>query len=85
MRFVAGIGARLADICADLDNFESLRESVTVEDAVGLRLELDSGSPRIRIGSRVWEAGFGLEDLFSRLAAAHAGVDDAPGSRPAVP
>ena len=78
MRFVDGIGARLVGICADLDDFESFRDSVTVEDATGLRLELDSGSPRIRIGSMVWEAGFGLEDLFFRLTAAHAGVDDAP-------
>ena len=54
IRFVDGIGARLADICAHLDDFESFRESVTVEGAAGLRLELDSGSPRIRIGSTVW-------------------------------
>ena len=69
MRFVDGIGARLEGICADLDNFESLRDSVTDEDAPGFRLELDSGSPRVRIGSTVWEAGFGLENLFSRLTA----------------
>ena len=75
MRFVDGIGARLADICADLDHFEKLRDSVTVEDAAGLRLELHSGSPRIRIASTVWKAGFGLENLFSRLTANDAGGD----------
>ena len=69
MRFVGGIGTRLAGICADLDDFECLRDSVTVEEMVGFRLELDSGSPRVRIGSTVWEAGFGLEILFSRLTA----------------
>ena len=79
MRFVDGIGARLAGICADLDNFESFRDRVTVEDAAGLRLELDSGSPRIRIGSTVWEAGFGLENLFSRLTATDGGGDGAAG------
>ena len=76
MRFVDGIGARLTDICADLDRFESLRDSVTLEDAAGLRLELDSGSPRIRIDNTVWEAGFGLENLFSRLTAMDSGSDD---------
>ena len=79
MRFVDGIGARLAGICANLDNFESLRNRVTVEDTAGVRLELDSGSPRIRIGSTVWEAGFGLENLFSRLTATDGGVDRAIG------
>ncbi len=73
MRFVDGIGARLADICADLDRFESLRDRVTVEDSAGLRLELDSGSPRIRIDNTVWEAGFGLENLLSRLTAPDSG------------
>ena len=33
MRFVDGIGGRLSGICTDLDDFESFRESVTVEDA----------------------------------------------------
>ncbi len=81
MRFVDGIGARLADICADLDEFENIRDRVTVGDAGGLRLELDSGSPRIRIGSTVWEgeAGFSLEDLLSRLTATHTGGDGALG------
>ena len=73
MRFVDGIGARLVGICAHLDNFESFRDSVTREDAAGVRLELDSGSPRIHIASTVWEAGFGLQDLFSRLTADHPG------------
>ena len=79
MRFVDGIGARLAGICADLDNFESLRDRVTVEGSAGLRLELDSGSPRIRIGSAVWAAGFGLENLFSRLTGTDSGGDGAAG------
>ena len=77
MRFVIGIGARLVGICDDLDSFESLRDTVTSEDAPGLRLELDAGSPRIRIGSTVWEAGFGLEHLFSRLTTMQGGCDDA--------
>lgn len=77
MCFVDGIGARLAGICADLEKFESFRERVTVEDAEGLRLELDSGSPRIRVESTVWEAGFGLEELLSRLTKTD---DDAEGA-----
>ncbi len=67
MRFVDDIGVRLKGICARLANLESLRESVTVEDEPGLRLELDSSSPRIRIDRTVWRAGFGLKRLFSRL------------------
>ena len=67
MRFVPGIGVRLASICDHLDNFENFRERVTVEDPDGLRLELDSGSPRVRIRSTVWEAGFGLQDLAAEL------------------
>ena len=78
MCFVDDIGHRLKGICAKLDNVESVRESATEEDADGLRLELDPGSPRVRIGSMVWKAGFGLEDLFSRLTAGDAGVDDGP-------
>ena len=67
MRFVDDIGHRLKGICAKLDNVESLRESVTVEDVDGLRLELDSGSPRVRIQSTVWETGFGLQALPGEL------------------
>lgn len=67
MRFVGDIGERLAGICDNMDDFERFRESVTVEDTTGLRLELDSGSPRVRIDRAVWEAGFRLDCLFSRL------------------
>ena len=76
MHFVDDIGVRLAGICDDLDNFEKIRENVTVKDSAGLRLELDSGSPRIRISSTVWEAGFGLNDLSSRLAASGGSGDN---------
>ena len=67
MRFVDDIGHRLEDICAKLDNVESVRESATEEDADGLRLELDAGSPRVRIPSTMWEAGFGLRRLAGEL------------------
>ncbi|MDE0660112.1 MAG: hypothetical protein OXI79_10735 [Gammaproteobacteria bacterium] len=69
MRFVDGIGARLTDICKKLDDFEDMRDAVSVEHAAGLRLELDSGSPRVCVDSTVWDAGFGLEHLFGRLTA----------------
>ena len=69
MRFVDGIGARLADICEKLDDFENLRDSVSVEHAAGLRLELDSGSAHVCVDSTVWDKGFGLGDLTARLAA----------------
>ena len=34
-----------------------------------------SGSPRIRIANTVWETGFGLENLFSRLTATDGNPD----------
>jgi len=68
MRFVDDIGHRLKGICAKLDNVESVRESATEEEADGLRLELDPGSPRIRVDRKVWEDhGFGLLDLSGKL------------------
>lgn len=67
MRFVDDIGHRLKGICDKLENVERVRESATEEDADGLRLELDPGSPRVRIPSTMWEAGFGLEDLVGEL------------------
>ena len=68
MRFLDDIGHRLKGICAKLDNVESVRESATEEDADGLRLELDPGSPRIRVDRKVWENdGFGLRDLAGKL------------------
>ena len=75
MRFVDEIGNRLERICVDLKDFESMRERVTVENISGLHLELDSGSPCIRIDSLVWEAGFSLESLSSRLTAMDSGCD----------
>ncbi len=77
MCFVGDIGKRLASICDNMDDFERFRESVTVEDTTGLRLELDSGSPRVRIDRAVWEAGFHLDCLFSRLTEETAPIRDA--------
>ena len=69
VRFVEGIGIRLADICAGLDDLEELRVSVTSGGADGVRLEVESGSPRVRVDSAIWSAGIALEELFSRLTA----------------
>ncbi|MDE0603966.1 MAG: hypothetical protein OXI18_06120 [bacterium] len=68
IRFVDGIGERLADRCNDMDGIEDIRKDVT-EDKDGLRLELDLASWRIRVARAVWEGGFGLEDLLARLTA----------------
>ena len=69
VRFVDGIGARLTRICAGLDDLEDLRTIVTSGDTDGLRLEVESGSPRVRVDNAVWSSGFALEELFSRLTA----------------
>ncbi|WP_428098180.1 sacsin N-terminal ATP-binding-like domain-containing protein [Candidatus Rariloculus sp.] len=69
VRFVDEIGSQLAPICEGLDDLEKHRASVTSGDDPDLRLVVESGSPRVRVGSAIWEAGFGLEDLISRLKA----------------
>ena len=72
VRFVAGIGPRLEPLCARLGNLEQQREDVIAEDVSGLRLEVDSGSPRFRVDSTVWDNGHHLQELFAHLTAADA-------------
>lgn len=78
MRFVGGIGTRLTNICEKLDDFENLRDSVSVEHVAGLRLELDSGSAHICIDNTVWDTGFSLENLLGRLTATDVRAYDSP-------
>ena len=68
MRFVSDIGARLGELCQNLDSFEELREDITSEDSDGVQLEVDSGTPRVRVNNSVWENdGFPLDDLRGKL------------------
>ena len=68
MRFVAGLGERLADLCNDLGDFEGMRADITAVTATGVQLEILPGPARVRVASSVWEdAGFPLEELAVRL------------------
>ena len=69
MRFVAGIGGRVSDLCNHLGEFEELRADITAEMSSGVQLEITPGPPRVWVSRSVWEKdGFPLEDLAKRLA-----------------
>ncbi len=69
MRFVQGIGSRVASLCKDIEDLESLRDNITTSRSSGLQLEVEAGKARIRVANSVWENdGFRLEDLAERLA-----------------
>ena len=68
MRFVSGLGQRLAVICDDLGGYEDLRADITADAASGVQLEISPGPARIRVASSVWEGdGFPLDELAVRL------------------
>ncbi len=68
MRFVAGLGERLAGLCDDLGVFEELRGDITANADTGLQLVLSPGPTRIRVASSVWEDdGFPLDELAEKL------------------
>ena len=68
MRFVSGLGQRLAVICNDLGDYEEMRADITSDAASGVQLEISPGPPRFRVASSVWEDdGFPLDELAARL------------------
>ena len=68
MRFVAGLGDRLADLCNNLGDFEEMRVDITADAAAGVQLEISPGPAHVRIASSVWEDdGFPLHELTERL------------------
>lgn len=70
MRFVAGLGDRLAGLCNDLGDFEDIRSDITAETDSGVQLEIRPGPARVRVASSVWEdEGFPLDDLAAKLLA----------------
>ena len=70
MRFVSGIGQRLAVICDDLGGYEDLRVEITSETPSGVQLEISPGPARVRVANSVWEGdGFPLDELAMRLLA----------------
>ena len=68
MRFVAGIGERVANLCDDLGDFEEIRADITTQTDTGVQLEISPGPARVRVARSVWEEdGFSLNELASRL------------------
>lgn len=68
MRFVWDIGARLGELCQDLDSFEKYRYKITAGNSDGVQLEVESGEARVRVANSVWENdGFPLDDLRGKL------------------
>ncbi len=69
MRFVAGIGDRVSELCIGLGDFEEMRAHITAEMASGVQLEITPGPARVRVFRSVWdENGFPLEELVKRIA-----------------
>ena len=69
MRFVEGIGSRVASLCKGIEELENLRDNIITSGSSGIQLEVESGKARIRVANSVWENdGFRLEDLAERLA-----------------
>ena len=68
MRFVQGIGSRVASLCKAVEELENLRDNITTSRSSGIQLEVESGKARICVANSVWENdGFRLEDLAERL------------------
>lgn len=72
MRFVQNIGdigARLADLCKDLDSFQNQRDKIiTKGDSNGVQLKVEDGAAWVRIASSVWQnEGFPLDELPDHL------------------
>ena len=68
IKFVVGIGSRVAPLCDDLDDLEKKRETVTANAPQGVRLEVQSGVARILVAASVWQNdGFSLAELADRL------------------
>ena len=68
MRFVAGIGLRVDQLCQDLNDLENLRNDITAGESLGVQLEVDSGTARVRVANSVWEhEGFPISELLDKL------------------
>lgn len=68
MRFVTGMGKRVATLCNNLGKFEGMRDHIMESVSDGVQLEITSGSARVRVARLVWEQeGFLLGELASKL------------------
>ncbi len=67
MRFVQNIGPRVAPLCQDLNALNDLRDDAISATDSDIQLEIQGGAARIRVDNTVWQEGFHLQDLPSRL------------------
>ena len=67
MKFVQDIGPRVESLCDVFSTLSELRNEVTAHHENEIKLELDSGTARIRVNETVWCDGICLKDLPKRL------------------
>ena len=73
MRFVANIGERVAPLCKNIDQFETVRADITGESSSDVKLVVDGGKASILVRKSVWEEnGFSLENLPEHLMSTNA-------------
>ena len=68
MRFIANIGERLAPLCEDIDQFETVRADIIGESSSEVEVVVDGGKASILVKKSVWEDdGFRLGKLVEYL------------------
>ena len=68
MRFVENLGPRLDQLCQNISELEDFRNDITTAESMGVQLEVDSGTARVRVANIVWESeGFSIAELPDRL------------------
>ena len=67
MRFVQNIGSRFVKLCRNLDAIENLRDEAIAKSDTDVRLEIESGTARIRVANSLWRTGFLIADLSQQL------------------
>ena len=68
MRFIANIGNRVAPLCKNIDQFETVRADITGESSSDVELVVDGGKASILVKKSVWEEdGFRLGKLVEHL------------------
>ena len=68
MRFIANIGERLAPLCEDIDQFETVRADIIGESSSEVEVVVDGGKASILVKKSVWkDDGFRLGKLGEYL------------------
>ena len=68
IRFVQNIGSRVGALCDDIDELDDVRDRITTGAPSDVRLEVVSGTARVRVSNSVWQNdGFPIAELPDRL------------------